>query len=65
MNIHHSCEEGENVGMEWKKGYPRLITFCRQCRARMREILFDDIPPRFEGVAGDIVAFVRNRGRRP
>lgn len=64
MNIKHSCREGDEVGMEWK-GYPRLITFCKICKARLREIPMDDIPDHFLGVVNDIITFMKNRGKGP
>jgi len=65
MNQKHTCREGENVGMEWKFRYPYVITFCKLCRTKLREIPLDDIPDKFQGVAQDIIAYMRERGRRP
>lgn len=63
MNTKHSCREGDEVGVEWK-GYPRVITFCKICKVRMQEIPMDDMPDRFKGVVGDIIAFMKDRGKR-
>jgi hypothetical protein len=65
VNQNHVCREGENIGMDWKSHYPHVLTFCKLCRKKLREIPLDDIPPKFEGVAGDIITYMRERGRRP
>ena len=58
----HRCREGEAIGMEWKP-YPYVVTYCRVCKAKMREIPVDDAPSGLSILIRDIVSFMRNRKR--
>lgn len=61
----HVCREGENLGVEWLRGYPHAVTYCVECRRDMRRIPVDDLSGDRQEVVFEILDYVRERRRRP
>lgn len=58
----HKCSESEAIGMDWRKGYPRVVTYCHVCSLVMRHIPLDDAPNSVYGIVAKIIEFMRKRG---